>query len=124
MDFQAADLREVLEESCNATRFQLCIFIGYARTRSANRDFPENEIIKDKLLRTYSIGDLPLWSKDGKKQDVDPLIRYLRSTVEPASWESQATRAGYYADKLSLVVSASADVHEKIAKALSQLQSS
>jgi hypothetical protein len=67
----------------------------------------------------YYIADLPIWSKDGQKQELDLLMRYLRSTVDPPSWESQAIRAAYNAETLQLVVQATPEVHKRIAAALS-----
>ena len=83
---------------------------------------PADDLAKETSLKTYSIADLPIWSKDGKKQSVDLLLSYLRSNVDPPSWESKATRAAYNAETLSLAVQGTEEVHDGIKAALSRLR--
>ncbi len=83
---------------------------------------PAEELAKEKSVTLYSIANLPLWSKDGKKQNVDLLVSYLRVNVDPPSWKSQATRAAYNAETLSLVVQGTQEVHNGIKAALSRLR--
>ncbi len=71
-----------------------------------------------RVTRVYPIGNLPIWTQDGKKQGAGLLIRYLKSHVYPPSWDSRTTVAAYDSDQLSLVVQAPVNVHNEVASTL------
>ncbi len=85
----------------------------------ANSAQSAGDSAKEKLVKTYSIADLPIWSKDGKKQHVDLLLSYLRLNVDPPSWESKVTRAAYNAEMHALAVHGTLEVHNGIKTTLS-----
>ena len=56
------------------------------------------------VLGLYDVGHLPLWTRDGKKQNVELLLRYLKTNIDPPSWKNGTTRASYDAEKLRIYV--------------------
>ncbi|MEQ9588050.1 MAG: secretin N-terminal domain-containing protein [Parvibaculaceae bacterium] len=56
------------------------------------------------VLGLYDVGQLPLWTRDGKKQNVELLLRYLKTNIDPPSWRNGTTRASYDAEKLRIYV--------------------
>ena len=56
------------------------------------------------VLGLYEVGHLPLWTRDGKKQNVELLLRYLKTNIDPPSWKNGTTRASYDAEKLRIYV--------------------
>jgi len=56
------------------------------------------------VLGLYDVGHLPLWTRDGKKQNVELLLRYLKTNIDPPSWKNGMTRASYDAEKLRIYV--------------------
>lgn len=67
------------------------------------------------LTRTYKIGNLPLWSEDGKTQHVQLLFRFLKA-IDRASWDSGLTQSVYHAGPQTLTVITTKQNHDVIAK--------
>ncbi len=73
--------------------------------------------------RTYRIGDLPVWTKDGQFQP-KVLLWHIQSTVSPKSWEAsggQSTMA-LYPPNGSVVISTTPDIHEQLHELLEKLR--
>lgn len=67
--------------------------------------------------RIYRLGQLPLWTRDGEKQNAALLLQYLK-TIDVASWADGTTRAAYDADQLSLTVTTTKRIHDEFARIL------
>ena len=46
---------------------------------------------RTRVLGLYDVGHMPLWTQDGKKQHAGLLIRYLKTHIDPSSWENGTT---------------------------------
>jgi hypothetical protein len=73
------------------------------------------------IARTYSVGDLAVWSENGKKFDASILIALLKSRVNPDQWKGN-TGINPYAANAAIVVNSPQDTHEAIADILSELR--
>ncbi|MEQ8784988.1 MAG: protein kinase [Pirellulaceae bacterium] len=70
----------------------------------------------------YPIADLPLWTRDGKFQGVELLIKYLRLEAKVATWNDGGIHASYFGDKHQLIVASNSATHQKLAGALAALR--
>lgn len=73
--------------------------------------------------RVYKLADLPVWTKE-KNFAPSVLMHLLQTSVCPEQWEGEGGRATMapYPQNYSVVISASAELHDKIADTLTLLR--
>ena len=89
--------------------------------RLLNEPADGTEVGRTRVLGLYDVGHMPLWTQDGKKQHAGLLIRYLKTHIDPSSWENGTTLAVHDAAALSLVVHASRKNQNEIARTLESI---
>ena len=72
-------------------------------------------------VRTYGVGNLPIWSRDGKRQNIKLLKRVILSTIDPQRWKNSESRVIYDSEKLMLIVITTLNNHRKIGALLDGL---
>ncbi len=88
--------------------------IQWAKVQEANLDANVN-------VRTYGVGNLPIWSRDGKRQNIKLLKRVILSTIDPQTWKNSESRVIYDSEKLMLIVITTLNNHRKIGALLDGL---
>ena len=68
-----------------------------------------------KILRSYSVKDLPVWSKDGEDLDPSEFVNWVKSKVAPTAWSTNASIQPFEQQR-ALVVNADLATHEELAQ--------
>ena len=74
-----------------------------------------------KILRSYSVKDLPVWSKDGEDLDPSEFVNWVKSKVAPKAWSTNASIQPFEQQR-ALVVKADQATHEELAQFLRGLR--
>jgi hypothetical protein len=68
-----------------------------------------------RILISYNVKDLPVWSKDGEDLDPNDFVNLIKSKVAPKAWSTNASMQPNEKDR-SIVVSANQAIHEELAE--------
>lgn len=70
-----------------------------------------------RIVISYNVKDLPVWSKDGEDLDPNKFVKLIKSKVAPTAWNTNASIQPFERDR-SLIVSANQATHEELAQFL------
>lgn len=69
----------------------------------------------------YAVGDLPIWTRDGKNFNPILLMKYIRASVDSTTWGKRSAMQPYPGNG-SLVISTTSANHDAIGDLLERLR--
>ena len=74
-----------------------------------------------RIVISYSVKDLPVWSKDGEDLDPSEFVNWVKSKVAPKAWSTNASIQPFEQQR-ALIVKADMATHEELAQFLRGLR--